>query len=78
MNYTKIIKKLIGEIKPIGESNTDEIRLKNLKKTCSLVEDLLDEIHSVSKDKNRQENSIKIAGMYADDFIKQIFQNYNC
>ena len=40
-NYD-VVKKLIGEVRPVGETNEDNRRLENLKALC----ELMDEIHT--------------------------------
>lgn len=49
MNYTEIIKKLIGDTSPIGESNTDKERFENLKEMCQLVHNLIIDIDFISE-----------------------------
>jgi len=44
----QIVQKLIGDIRPIGESNTDYERLENMKQMCKLAEEILYEIDIVS------------------------------
>ena len=70
MTHLEIVKKLIGEIKPVGESHTDEKRLENLKQTCDLVNDLVAEIELVSKNKDRHEHSMRVMGEYAYNFLR--------
>ena len=70
-NYD-VIKKLIGPIQPIGESNTDEIRYKNLQETILVVDKLLADIWNVSGDSERVEASIKKAGKTAKQFLQDI------
>lgn len=67
-----IVKKLLGEISPVGETNTDQIRLVNLSQTINLAYELIDQIIEVSKESNRHEHSIKTAGLKAKDFIKNL------
>lgn len=70
MTYTEITKKLVGDISPIGESNTDEVRFENLKEMCTLVNDLIAEIDNVAfYNKNSHESSVKRAGEYASIFL---------
>lgn len=72
MTHTEIVKKLIGEIQPAGASHIDTERFENLKAMCELVNNLVDEIETVSfENKDRQEHSTKKAGEYAHDFIKK-------
>lgn len=72
MEIIDIVKKLIGEIEPIGESHEDEKRFENLKVMTKLVDDLLTDIDRVSCDKDRYEASRKKAGKYASDFLDRI------
>lgn len=72
MTHTEIVKKLIGNINPVGKTETDDERFENLKQTCNLVSELLYDISIVSLKKDRGEFSIKRAGQYASDFLKGI------
>lgn len=68
-NYD-VVKKLIGNVMPIGETNQDEIRFKNLEAMCDLVEELLSEIDDVATyNKNKQEFSMRRSGEFADKFL---------
>ena len=60
-----IIKKLIGKILPIGETNEDEKRLENLKELIELSEFILDEIRYVALEKDQPEWSVSLAGKTA-------------
>lgn len=68
----EVVIKLIGEIKPIGESFEDERRFKQLEIMCDLVDRLLFQISDVIPDKERHECSMKRAGEYADNFFDAI------
>jgi hypothetical protein len=70
MEMVDIVLKLIGPVKPIGETNTDEARFLNLENLCVLVENLICEIDSVAcGNENSFEYSRKHAGKYARDFM---------
>lgn len=70
MNYTEIVKKLIGNVKPVGESNTDENRLKNLIEMCHLIEDLNSLLFDIVIDnKDAHQHSIKQFVEYANNFL---------
>ncbi len=69
MTYYDVVKKLIGQVKPVGSTEIDNERFKNLKATIELVEVLMAEIEYVAKDSNAHEYSIKRAGEYASDFL---------
>ena len=69
MKIYDVVKKLVGEIEPIGETNTDNERFENLKNMTDLVDRLLSDIDSVAwRNKNRHEYSRSRAGKYADEF----------
>lgn len=70
MTHLEIVKKLIGPIRPVGETNTDNERFENLKNLCQLVDDLVTEIDSVGCDfKDSHEFSVKRASEYASKFL---------
>lgn len=70
MTNTDVIKKLIGRINPIGETNTDNERFENLKAMCELVDNLITDIDNVAyKYKNAREFSVKRAAEYASNFL---------
>lgn len=70
MTNTEIVNKLIGPINPIGESSEDDIRFKNLRSMCELVDDLISQIKSVHYDnKDSRELSVKRSAIYAWTFI---------
>lgn len=75
-NIKEIVEKLVGNIQPAGESNLDTQRLENLKVMCGLVEDLVWEINQVSKDKDRYESSMKVMGVYANNFMYNLINEY--
>ena len=71
MTVYDVVKKLIGEINPIGETNEDARRFENLEKMVILVDTLIGEIDKVAaNNKNRQEYSLKKSGQFADKYLK--------
>lgn len=69
----EVVRKLVGEIRPAGETNTDAKRLINLEVMTQVVDDLLTDIDEVATDnKNRYEDSMKKAGKFANDFLDKI------
>lgn len=73
MEIYDVVKKLIGEIDPVGETNADNIRYENLKATTALVDALLTDIDRVAtNNKDRCEYSMKRAGEYSSKFLDQI------
>jgi hypothetical protein len=68
-----LVKKIIGEINPIGETNADEERFENLKTMTELVDMLLDDIDRVSfKNRDKAEYSMKRASDFANRFLISI------
>jgi len=70
-NYD-VVKKLLGEIKPIGDTGVDERRSGNLSETIDVVSALLRDISNVSEYRNRKEYSMKKAGERAHNFLKDL------
>ena len=66
-----VFRKLIGDTRPVGETNEDNKRYENLKVMCCVVEQLLCDIDDIACDyKDRQEYSIKRAGELADKWCR--------
>lgn len=73
-NYD-VVKKLIGNIQPIGETNEDGRRLENLDEAFDVVENLVDNLKDVSSNADRVEHSMKEAGEKAENFLIKLFIN---
>jgi|WetSurMetagenome_2_1015567.scaffolds.fasta_scaffold128985_3 hypothetical protein len=71
MELKDVVMKLVGNIEPIGETNTDNYRFENLKQLCSLIEELVFEVEKIARNKDRPEFSIKRAGEYALIYSKK-------
>ena len=88
MDIHEIVKKLIGEINPVGD-NTDNKRLKNLRAMTELVNDLLSDIDQVAGNNNKLEAQLQVktgppvvhgkpeysmrrAGQFAASFLDEI------
>jgi hypothetical protein len=69
MTVYDVVKKLVGPIDPIGETNTDNTRFENLKALTMLVDRLVSDIDQVSTEKDRNEYSVQRAGQFAEDFL---------
>ena len=65
MDHHEIVKKLIGPIRPVGASHIDKERFDNLTALVTLTASLMDDIYEVSKFEDRQEFSMKNAGLFA-------------
>ena len=74
MEIIDIVKKLIGPIEPVGASHIDPKRQDNLKKMIELSWKIIAEIMEVSKEKDRQEYSIKVIGKEANMFLLSLYE----
>lgn len=73
MEIYDVVKKLVGPINPVGETNTDDERFKNLKVMTELVDELLTDIDTVAyKNKDSYEFSRKRAAEFAINFYAKI------
>lgn len=72
MNNTDVIKKLIGKVTPYGASAIDAERFENLKEMCHVADQLVDEILSVSRERNAHQSSVSIMGQYAHKFLSDL------
>jgi hypothetical protein len=71
MTNHDVVNKLIGNIRPVGETNEDNKRLENLKEMCSLVESILYDIDDlIYRNKDAHEASIKRSVDYATKFMQ--------
>ena len=69
----KVVKKLIGEIDPIGETQTDDKRFENLKAMTKLVDRLIFDIDAIAyRYKNNHQFSMKRASEFASKFITDL------
>lgn len=72
MNLYDVVIKLIGPVRPIGETQTDTERFKNLQEMTHLVDKLVYDIDAVATDRDRHEASIKKAGNFANKFLDDL------
>ena len=73
MDIYEIVKKLAGNINPVGETNTDDGRFENLKVMTKLVDDLLVDIDYVAaRNTSRVEYSRRRAGEFARKFLSRM------
>lgn len=75
MDYSEIVDKLIGPIQPLGETNEDEQRFKNLQEMCTLTEHLVEKIQTVAWTMHFNQHSVQKAGQYADTFLNNLRTN---
>ena len=67
-----ILMTLIGEVEPIGETNTDNDRYQNLIQLEGVIEHLLEEIEKVAKCSDRVEYSMSKAGKQSVIWLSEI------
>ncbi len=73
MDIYEIVKKLIGPINPVGETQTDDKRFDNLKDMKELIIQLISDIDEVATDnKNKYEYSMKKAGEFANRILDEL------
>ena len=73
MDIYEAVIKLVGNIKPVGETYEDDRRFENLKVLTRLVDDLLTDIDDVATTyKGCPEYSKQRASKFASDFYNQI------
>lgn len=70
-NYD-VVKKLIGHIMPIGETNEDNRRFENLKATAELAQLLIEDIDRAAKISHKQEFSIKRSEEFANRILDEL------
>lgn len=73
----EVIKKLIGPIDPIGESNSDEIRYENLNTALEVVNRLMSDICYLIPKRKRVEYSISRSGSKAFEYAKNLRDSLN-
>jgi len=72
MTMYDVVKKLIGEVMPVGETQEDDKRFANLKVLIELVNGLIGDIDDVASEKSRYEYSRKRAGEFADKALTNL------
>ena len=73
MDYYEVVKKLIGEVDPVGETHIDNERFENLKKMTDLVDKLLKDIDDVAfLNKDSHQFSKKRSADFASKFYDKI------
>lgn len=70
MELIDIVDKLIGNIKPIGDTAIDEKRFENLKAYCELINEMVRKVDDVAcENENNTLASVKKANDYIGDFF---------
>lgn len=65
----EVVKKLIGEIEPVGETHADNARFQNLQEMTDLVDRLVSDIDEVAQQSRHHAFSIKRSGEHAYRFL---------
>lgn len=70
MELIDVVDKLIGEIEPIADASVDEERFENLKKYCSLINDMIIKVDDIAcKTEGSKLYSLKRVNDYLTDFF---------
>ena len=73
MTHFEIIEKLIGPIRPLGDSARDGERFNNLQAMCELGTKIIQAIDAVAYDhKDSYENSRMKAGKFAEGWLQGV------
>lgn len=71
-NYD-VVKKLIGDIRPLGDASRDGQRLENLKAMCELMDKIHSAIDAVAYDfKDDKQGSVVACCEYANKFLDKL------
>jgi hypothetical protein len=68
----ELVRKLIGPINPVGETNLDEKRQPRIQEMSKLAEDLLYQLMETARFRDRYETSMRHAGEDAWSCLKGI------
>lgn len=69
MNMEEVVMKLIGPVRPVGDSNEDRNRLNNTRNLTELIGRLLKTVGDLSTYDNRHEASMRLIGIHAGEFL---------
>lgn len=67
-----IIKLLVGHVDAIAETNYDTQSLNNLKKLCSVIDSLLDEVQKLVPDAKKEAFSVANIGCYSIGYLARL------
>lgn len=71
MELIDVVEKLIGKVRPVGESNEDVSRFRNLMQMINLTNELIKRIDAVAYDnRDAREHSVKQCADLAKDWIE--------
>lgn len=72
LDLHEIVMKLTGPVQPVGETNEDERRFRNLNDLVDLTRLLVGEIQELARYEHRPEYSIRRAGHAAVMFLEEL------
>ena len=72
MTLHEITRKLAGPINPVGETDEDQTRLRNLEKTIELIDRLMFDVDGVKINADRPEASMCAIGKRAKQFLDDL------
>lgn len=72
MELHDVVRKLVGPIEPVGDSNIDRQRFENIKAMTELIDRLLFDIYQVAPCADRHEDSMKKIGNHARRFLREV------
>jgi len=72
MDIHEVVRKLVGPISPVGETNADNVRYENLKELIELTDKLVGDISSVAYLKDNAAFSISRAGRCSQGFLDDL------
>lgn len=76
MTLYEIVNKLIGQVKPIGETESDNKSFDNLHQMLELIEQLMKDVADVSSFAKRTEYSMQRSGKLAEKFMEYIKEEF--
>ncbi len=75
MELLDVVRKLLGPIDPVGETQMDERRFENLQATIKLVEDLMEDIDDVGYlHRESHEFSVKRSAEFASKWQAKVLK----
>jgi len=77
MTNFDVVMKLIGPVRPVGESNIDASRFVNLEELIHLTDRLMLDIEGIAELRGRQEYSIARAGARAFEYLHNLKERYD-
>ena len=71
MSISEILKKLLGEIEPVGETNEDNKRFNNIQNYYETLSFILAQLSDASRYKDKPQASLQRIGEECYDILKE-------